>query len=66
MSDTDWKFKEGASISTDNFWYDLTDGGYIKPEKLLEADDAKILRAAIDIIESFKSAAESKGILEYN
>ena len=33
-----WKFKENAELqgSTDGFWYDITDGGYIEPELLLD------------------------------
>lgn len=33
-----FSFKKGASVSTSDFWYDLMDGGYIRPEELL--DDA--------------------------
>ena len=32
----DWNFDKNAEIVyTEEFWYDLTDGGYIKPENLL-------------------------------
>ena len=30
------KFKKDAEITTSDFWYDLFDGGYIKPENLLQ------------------------------
>ena len=50
----DWNFKDGAIISTGEFWYDLVEGGYIKPEEILEPDDAKKLKDAIEIIISFK------------
>ncbi len=33
----DWEFKKDCrSVNLDEFWYDLTDGGYIDPSELLE------------------------------
>jgi hypothetical protein len=30
------KFKEDVeAVYTDNFWYDLIDGGYIKPKEII-------------------------------
>mgnify|MGYP000892806143 FL=1 len=29
--ETEWAFKEGIEVLSDEFWYDLTDGGYIGP-----------------------------------
>ena len=38
-----------------DFWYDLTDGGYIKPENLLtNAKQAQEIREAINIIKIFR------------
>ena len=53
----EWNFKEGVEIYTEEFWYDLTDGGYIKPENVL-ADEEQIskLQAAIDLVRSFERA----------
>lgn len=60
------KFKKDAKIVTDDFYYDLTDGGYIKPEKLLEnEDDVNRVLDAIKVIEDFKNSAEESGVLEW-
>jgi len=62
----DWIFKDDAQpIETTDFWYDLTDGGYIKPDKLLE-DEVQVakLNEAIDIVESFRKAMEENELLE--
>jgi len=62
----DFKFKKGAEVSTDDFWYDLTSGGYIKPENLLDdPEQAKAVKDAIDLLQSFHDTMEDKGILEY-
>ena len=51
------KLKEGIEVSTDDFWYDLTAGGYIVPEDILEnpADAVKV-RKAIEVIKEFKAS----------
>lgn len=60
------KWKKDAEIVTSDFWYDLTDGGYIKPSELLDdADEAKKVEDAIKIVEEFKRSAEENNILEY-
>lgn len=60
------KYKD-VKISTDDFWYDLTDGGYIKPEEILEdPKDVKKIKDAIEIINRWKFEMEEKGIIEYN
>lgn len=61
-----WRFKDDAEPQVFNdFWYDLTCGGYIKPELLL-ADEAQVaeLRQAVALVESFLSAAETAELLE--
>jgi hypothetical protein len=61
------KYKKGIKLSTDDFWYDLTDGGYIKPEEILEdPKDVEKIKAAIDTINRWKFEMEEKGIIEYN
>lgn len=57
----EWNFKEGVEIFTEEFWYDLTDGGYIKPEEVL-ADKEQVakLQAAIDLVRSFESAIDER------
>ncbi len=60
-----FKFKAGAEIITDDFWYDLTDGGYIEPSKIL-SDKAQIeeVERAIALLRSFKEQAEDDGVME--
>lgn len=53
------KFKNNVEpLGTSDFYYDLTDGGYIKPETFLEDEDAKKVLEAIEVIRQFKSEAE--------
>ena len=59
------KIKEDVEpICTSEFWYDVIEGGYIAPEHLLEAEDAKKVRAAIDTLEDFRDALEDNGLIE--
>lgn len=63
------KFKKNAKVVqlTDDFWYSLTDGGYIKPEKLLEEKGAiKEIQSAIETILLFQKALEDAELIEYN
>jgi hypothetical protein len=58
------EFVKKAKIVTDDFYYDLFEGGYIKPEKLLKnKEDIDKVNNAIKIIEDFKDSAED--IIEY-
>lgn len=52
--------------TTDDKWYDLFDGGYIRPAEILE-DDADVLKVekAIETINEFFEAYEESGKLEY-
>ncbi len=60
------KFKKDASVSTNDFWYDLTDGGYINPRDLLEDEaDIEKINDAIAIVEDFRNEMEEKEILEW-
>ena len=63
----EWKFKKDAEKqgSSDGFWYDLTSGGYIKPEEVLE-DEKQLekLNNAIDIVLSFEKSLEKADLLE--
>ena len=45
----DWKLKNAESQATDDFWYDLTDGGYIHLEQFI--DDPEQLEAAYEAID---------------
>lgn len=43
----------------EDFWYNLTKGGYLDPEELLESkDDVLKVKNAISVLESFESVLE--------
>jgi hypothetical protein len=55
------KIKKGLDISTGDFWYDLTDGGYLDPEKICaNAKDAERVMEAIEIIKDFQKSCEEQ------
>lgn len=55
------KIKDGCEASTSEFWYDLTSGGYLEPEEILEnPEDAKKVREAIKIIMEFEASYEEQ------
>lgn len=59
------EFKKGVTIESSDFWYDLTDGGYIKPEELLKNTiDMQRVNGAIATLMLFKMEAEKQGVLE--
>ena len=58
------EFKKNVKIETNDFYYDLFLGGYIKPEKILEnRDDIKRVQDAIDVIDDFYNSAEEADII---
>lgn len=55
------KIKKGLEISTGDFWYDLTDGGYLNPNEIcLNKKDAEKVEEAIEIIKDFKDSCEEQ------
>jgi hypothetical protein len=51
------KIKKNYKASTTDFWYDLTDGGYLKPEKICaNKEDAQRVLEAIRVLEEFKNS----------
>lgn len=59
------KFKKDVEpLFTTDLYYDLFDGGYIKPSELLEPEDADKVNDAIKIIEQFLDKAEANGAIE--
>jgi len=61
-----WEFKEDAEQQggSDGFWYDITDGGYIRPEELLKNEEQiKKINEAIDIVMSFEKALEDNDLI---
>jgi hypothetical protein len=62
----DIKFKEDANIVTSDFWYDFFQGGYIKPEELLEDKELiKRLSEARELLLQFFVEADKNEIIEY-
>lgn len=62
----DWKFKRNAKPvgSSNGFWYDLTMGGYIKPEDLLvDEEQVKKVKEAIEILWDFEEALDHHDLL---
>ena len=62
----EWKFKKDPKPQGEgDFWYDLTNGGYIKPEDVLaDATQLAELQKAIAILESFQDALAEAELLE--
>lgn len=56
--------KDVETITTDEVYYDLFDGGYIKPEEILEHVDAQKINDAINHIKNFINEATEEGIIE--
>ena len=55
------EIKNGLEISSTDFWYDLTDGGYLKPDEICKnQEDASRVNTAISIIEEFKQSCEEQ------
>jgi len=55
------KIKENLDITTDDFFYDLYDGGRIIPEKICRfKTDAKRVRAAMEVLQEFEQSCEDQ------
>lgn len=55
------KIKKDCNVSTSEFWYDLTDGGYLKPEEICEyKNDAWRVMDAIKIVKEFQESCETQ------
>ena len=53
--------KKGLEIGTDDFWYDLTDGGYLKPNEICKnSEDAAKVNEAIAIIRDFEQSCNEQ------
>lgn len=51
-----------VKVNTDDMYYDLFEGGYIEPEKMLtNSDDIKKVRDAIEVVKQFLKEGEEKG-----
>lgn len=56
---------EGVRVETDDFWYDLFDGGYIKPEEVL-LEGADKVQEAVELLRFFRTTLEESDVLEYH
>lgn len=56
--------KDAKEAWTSEFWYDLTDGGGIEPEAMLDPIDAKKVNDAIRVIREYEQALEDAGYTE--
>ena len=55
------EIKKGCKASTGDFWYDLTDGGYLEPEKICaNKSDADKVNQAIEVIKDFQQSCEDQ------
>lgn len=55
------KFRKDAdTVSTDDPYYDLFDGGYIDPDDLLEPESAARVNEALDTIREFLNTGEAQ------
>ena len=65
MKDLNWETKPREPIYSEDFWYDLTDGGYIKPEELLRDPDTILaVKEAIAIINKFETILRANNLIE--
>ena len=55
------KLKKGLDIRTDDFWYDLSEGGYLDPKEICknESDALKVIEA-VKVIEDFETSCEEQ------
>lgn len=57
--------RDAKSITSSDIYYDLFEGGYIKPEEMLEdCLDLQNVRFAIQIIDEFLTKAKDKGLIK--
>jgi len=53
------KIKKDAKVTVEDFWYDLFEGGYIKPQEILEnKEDVDRVVEAINVLKDFESSVE--------
>jgi len=55
------KIKSGLDVHSGDFWYDLTDGGYLDPlEICANKKDAEEVIKAIAVIKDFQTSCEEQ------
>jgi hypothetical protein len=61
-----WTFTKGKKVSTGEIYYELFDGGRVKPEMLLhKPEEIEQLKTAIKLVKSFVDQAAETGHLEF-
>ena len=56
----EYEIKPDLDVSTDDFWYDLFDGGYLKPALILKSiEDVDEVDKAIKVLKRFRDACIS-------
>lgn len=59
------KFKKDAEPqASSDFWYDISDGGYIDPHDFLEEESAAKVVAAVELLMEFRDQLEARELLE--
>ena len=63
----DWDFKPGVDIIvTDDFFYDITDGGYIEADALLnDQEQINKVNDVVNTLMSFKEALIEADLLDF-
>lgn len=55
------KIRPDCPASTEDFWYDLSSGGYLKPSEILEdLEDIKRVMEAIEVLREFEKSCEEQ------
>lgn len=64
LNEENWdELHEQLGGSTEEFWYAVAHGGYIKPEKILEdKDDLKRVQDAIKTLKEFEEVYQDLGL----
>lgn len=60
------KFKKDVEPEglSEEFFYMISDGGWCRPEKFLEEEDAKKVREAINVIKQYEQQGIDEGYFE--
>lgn len=54
-----------TKVITNDFYYDLFDGGCIEPESQLTKDSAQKVREAVFVIKAYQRVLENSDIIDY-
>jgi hypothetical protein len=55
------RVNKDCGASSGDFWYDLSEGGYLNPDVICsDKDDAKRVKDAVAVIKDFQSSCEKQ------